>query len=100
MPIEAERLKDNDLALEQFLSPSVPVLAGFRIDAFNVIRPRTTHSPFPKLDIWDCSTFMEDRYILPAVLYIQVSVVQVITVSCSKHFLSNFVAKFLFLVFS
>ncbi|URE26923.1 SacI domain [Musa troglodytarum] len=76
VPIEAERLKDNDLALEQFLSPSVPVLAGFRIDAFNVIRPRTTHSPFPKLDIWDCSTFMEDRYILPAVLYIQVSVVQ------------------------
>ncbi|WOL11732.1 putative phosphoinositide phosphatase SAC9 [Canna indica] len=75
VPVEAERLRDNDLVLEQFLSPTVPVLAGFRLDAFNVIRPRVTHSPSLDLDACD-STSIEDRFILPAVLYIQVFAVQ------------------------
>ncbi|KAK3204241.1 hypothetical protein Dsin_018287 [Dipteronia sinensis] len=76
IPIEAERLMDNDLVLEQYLSPASPVLAGFRLDAFSAIKPRVTHSPSSDdTDIWDTSiTFLEDRHISPAVLYIQVSV--------------------------
>nr|CAD1818544.1 unnamed protein product [Ananas comosus var. bracteatus] len=78
IPIEAERLTNNDHVLEQYLSPTVPELAGFRIDAFNVIKPRVTHSPSSNADLWESSlTCLEDRFILPAVLYIQVSAVQV-----------------------
>lgn len=79
MPIEAERFMDNELVLEQYLSPSSPGLAGFRLDSFNVIKPRITHSP-SSLDanIWDTSlTHIEDRHISPAVLFIQVSALQV-----------------------
>ncbi|XP_058105963.1 probable phosphoinositide phosphatase SAC9 isoform X2 [Magnolia sinica] len=78
VPIEAERLIDNDRVLEQYLSPASPGLAGFRLDAFSVIKPRITHS-LPSLDssIWDASlTCIEDRNILPAVLFIQVSALQ------------------------
>lgn len=68
---------DNDLLLEQYLPPASPLLAGFRLDAFPAIKPRVTHSPFSDSDIWDTSlTFLEDRYISPAVLYIQVSALQ------------------------
>ncbi|KAL5784249.1 hypothetical protein ACOSQ2_006641 [Xanthoceras sorbifolium] len=75
VPIEAERLMDYDLVLEQYLPPASPVLAGFRLDAFTAIKPRVTHSPSSDADIWDTSiTFLEDRHISPAVLYIQVSV--------------------------
>ncbi|KAM3750124.1 hypothetical protein ACB098_04G013800 [Castanea mollissima] len=75
VPIEAERLYDNDLTLEQYLSPASPLLAGFRLDAFTAIKPRVTHSP--SSDIHDTSlTFLEDRYISPAVLYIQASFLQ------------------------
>ena len=78
VPIEVERLMDNDLVLEQYLLPSSPLLAGFRLDAFNAIKPRITHSPSSDVDIWDTSiTFLEDRHISPAVLYIQVSALQV-----------------------
>ncbi|GMI96044.1 ARABIDOPSIS THALIANA SUPPRESSOR OF ACTIN 9, SUPPRESSOR OF ACTIN 9, MURUS 11 [Hibiscus trionum] len=77
VPIEAERLMDYDLILEQYLPPSSPLLAGFRLDAFHAIKPRITHSPSSDADIWDTSeTFLEDRYISPAVLYIQVSALQ------------------------
>lgn len=75
VPIEAERLSDNDLSLEQYLSPASPLLAGFRLDAFTAIKPRVNHAP--SSDIHDMSvTFLEDRYISPAVLYIQVSFLQ------------------------
>ena len=79
VPVEAERLTDNDLVLEQFLSPTVPGLAGFRLDALNVIKPQITHSPSPlDVDLWEASlTCLEDRHITPAVLYIQVSAIQV-----------------------
>ncbi|KAJ4723770.1 Phosphoinositide phosphatase [Melia azedarach] len=77
IPIETERLMDNDLLLEQYLPPASPLLAGFRLDAFPTIKPRVTHSPSSDSDIWDTSlTFLEDRYISPAVLYIQVSALQ------------------------
>lgn len=78
VPIEAERLTDNDCVLEQYLSPMSPGLAGFRLDYFSVIKPRVTHSP-PALDanIWDASlTHIEDRHISPPVLLIQVSALQ------------------------
>ncbi|THG23694.1 hypothetical protein TEA_008791 [Camellia sinensis var. sinensis] len=77
VPVEAERLMDNDLVLEQYLSPASPLLAGFRLDGFSAIRPRITHSPSSDVNIWDTSlTFLEDRHISPAVLYIQVSAFQ------------------------
>lgn len=78
VPIESERLTFNDLVLELYLSPTAPGLAGFRLDVFNVIRPRVTHSPSPlDTDIWDSSvTGLEDRHIAPAILYIQVSAIQ------------------------
>lgn len=77
VPIEAERLIGNDLVLEQYLLPASPQLAGFRLDGFSAIRPRVTHSPSSDVNICDnSSTFLEDRHISPAVLYIQVSVFQ------------------------
>ncbi|XP_015578272.1 probable phosphoinositide phosphatase SAC9 isoform X2 [Ricinus communis] len=77
VPIEAERLMDNDLVLEQYLPPASPTVAGFRLDAFTAIKPRVTHSPSSDMDAWDASiTFLEDRHISPAVLYIQVSALQ------------------------
>lgn len=69
---------DSDLVLEQYLPPSSPLLAGFRLDAFSAIKPRLTHSPSSDEDMWDTSiTFLEDRHISPAVLYIQISALQV-----------------------
>ncbi|KAJ4839192.1 putative phosphoinositide phosphatase sac9 [Turnera subulata] len=77
VPIEAERLLEYDLVLEQYLSPVSPLLAGFRLDAFSAIKPRVAHSPSSDLDMWDTSiTFLDDRHISPAVLYIQVSALQ------------------------
>ncbi|GAB4836288.1 Probable phosphoinositide phosphatase sac9 [Ancistrocladus abbreviatus] len=77
VPIETERLTGSDLVLEQYLSPGSPMLAGFRLDAFSAIKPRVTHSPSSDINIWDpLSSLLEDRYINPAVLYIQVSVLQ------------------------
>ncbi|KAJ6813251.1 putative phosphoinositide phosphatase SAC9 [Iris pallida] len=78
VPIEGERLADNELVLEQYPSPNVPGLAGFRLDAFSVIKPRITHSPSSlDVDIWQSSlTHLEDRHISPALLFIQVSIDQ------------------------
>ncbi|PKA51081.1 putative phosphoinositide phosphatase SAC9 [Apostasia shenzhenica] len=78
VPIESERLIYNDFVLEQYLSPTTPGLAGFRLDTFSVIRPRITHSPSSlDKDIWDSSlTGLENRHISPAILYIQVSAIQ------------------------
>ncbi|XP_027345477.1 probable phosphoinositide phosphatase SAC9 [Abrus precatorius] len=76
VPIEAERLLDNDLVLEQYLSPASPLLAGFRLDAFSAIKPRVTHSPLSDVHNKNFSSLLDDRYITPAVLYIQVSVLQ------------------------
>ncbi|XP_020520412.1 probable phosphoinositide phosphatase SAC9 isoform X2 [Amborella trichopoda] len=79
VPIEAERLYEGDCVLEQYLSPAAPGLAGFRLDALSVIKPRVTHSPTSmEKSIWDQSlTCLEDRHIMPAVLFIQVSALQV-----------------------
>lgn len=78
VPIEAERLMENDLVLEQYLPPSSPLLVGFRLDAFSAIKPRVAHSPSSDADVWCTSkTLLEDRYISPAVLYVQVSMLQV-----------------------
>ncbi|KAL4273292.1 hypothetical protein GQ457_13G027800 [Hibiscus cannabinus] len=77
VPVESERLLDHELVLEQYLSPSAPFLAGFQLDAFNTINPRITHSPSSDADIRDTSvTFLEERHISPAVLYIKVSAIQ------------------------
>lgn len=76
VPIEAERLMDNDLTLEQYLSPLSPLIAGFRLDAFSAIKPRISHSPLPDACMQDVLTLMDERYISPAVLYIQVSALQ------------------------
>lgn len=71
VPVEAERLIESDLVLEQYLSPASPTLAGFRLDGFTAIKPRVTHSPSQQL-----STFWENRFISAPVLYIQVSALQ------------------------
>ncbi|KAL1327253.1 hypothetical protein HN51_037325 [Arachis hypogaea] len=76
VPLEAERLMDNDLVLEQYLSAASPLLAGFRLDAFSAIKPRVTHSPASDVQSESFSSLLDDRYIAPAVLYIQVSVLQ------------------------
>ncbi|MCD7455508.1 putative phosphoinositide phosphatase sac9 [Datura stramonium] len=74
VPIEVERLTDNDLVLEQFLPPVSPMLAGFRLDGFSAIKTRVTHSPPSQVNPWDVSScILEDRFMCPAVLYIQVS---------------------------
>lgn len=79
VPVESERLIGNDLVLEQYLLPASPQLAGFRLDGFSAIRPRVTHSPSSDVNLYDTSsTFLEDRHISPAVLYIHVSVFQVL----------------------
>ncbi|CAN4077059.1 unnamed protein product [Withania somnifera] len=77
VPIEVERLTDNDLVLEQFIPPVSPMLAGFRLDGFSAIKPRVTHSPASQVNPWDVSScILEDRFVCPAVLYIQVSAFQ------------------------
>jgi hypothetical protein len=83
IPVEAERLRDNDLVLEQYLLPNSPGLAGFRLDFFNVIRPRVTHSPSSsELVLKEFSlTHMEDRFINPGILHMQVTLVKVIRCS-------------------
>lgn len=73
---------NNDLVMEQYFSPASPLLAGFRLDAFTAIKPRLSHSP-SSAHIWDTSgTLLEDRHVSPAILYIQVSVFQVIDDIC------------------
>lgn len=77
VPIEAERLLENELVLEQTILPASPMLAGFRLDGFTAIKPRVIHSPLPDVYRLDGGAgFLEDRYITPAVLYIQVSAFQ------------------------
>ncbi|CAH9117203.1 unnamed protein product [Cuscuta europaea] len=77
VPVEAERLMDNDLVLEQFLSPASPMLAGFRLDGFSAIKSRITHSPSSVFSSQnDLACPFDDRFISPAVLYIQVSAFQ------------------------
>ncbi|KAL8521360.1 hypothetical protein ACS0TY_011765 [Phlomoides rotata] len=76
VPIEVERLIDNDLVLEQFLSPASPMLAGFRLDGFSAIKHRVNHSPSTDLDIGGMNCLLEERLTSPAVLYIQVSALQ------------------------
>ncbi|KAG2628277.1 probable phosphoinositide phosphatase SAC9 [Panicum virgatum] len=78
IPVEAERLRDNDLVLEQYLLPNSPGIAGFRLDFFSVIRPRVTHSPSSsEMDTREFSlTCLEDRYVNQAILYMQVTIVK------------------------
>ncbi|KAJ4765502.1 hypothetical protein LUZ62_075877 [Rhynchospora pubera] len=75
--VAEERKRDNDLILEQLLSPGGPSIAGFRFDYFNVVRPCVTHSPSVNGDKCESNlTRLEDRAISPAVLYIQVFALQ------------------------
>ncbi|KAM7280849.1 hypothetical protein ACFE04_007983 [Oxalis oulophora] len=77
VPIEGEALMNNDLVLEQYLPPVSPPFAGFRLDAPCAIKPRVTHSPSSDTNIFDTSvTYLEERHISPAVLYLQVSALQ------------------------
>ncbi|CAA6664754.1 unnamed protein product [Spirodela intermedia] len=78
VPVETERLTGNDLILEQYLSPATPPLAGFRLDAFSIIKRRVAHSPSSlDMDKWDPSfKYLEDSSIYPPVLYVQVSAVK------------------------
>ncbi|CAH1441274.1 unnamed protein product [Lactuca virosa] len=70
VPIESEKLIENDLVLEQNMSPSSPVAAGFRLDGFSAIKPRLKHSPSTLEAV---PTVFEHRFISPPVLSIQVS---------------------------
>lgn len=89
---------NNDLVLEQYLPAASPLLAGFRLDAFSSIKPRVTHSPSLKACMWDTSpTLLEDRYISPAVLYIQVSALQVLKTNCLINLLVYFLCACLLL---
>ncbi|KAL2470130.1 putative phosphoinositide phosphatase SAC9 [Abeliophyllum distichum] len=77
VPIEVERLIDNDFFLEQFISPASPILAGFRLDGFSSIMPRISHSPSSDVNIGNPSScLLDDRFISPAVLNIQVAALQ------------------------
>ncbi|KAI3826704.1 hypothetical protein L1987_00756 [Smallanthus sonchifolius] len=73
VPVDSEKLIDNDLVLEQNISPSSPFSAGFRLDGFSAIKPRLTHSPYSNVNSLDTSSIVfEHRYTSPAVLHIQV----------------------------
>ncbi|KAH9602591.1 hypothetical protein KSS87_021998, partial [Heliosperma pusillum] len=77
VPIETERLIENDLMLEQYILPSSPTVAGFRLDYFSAIKPRVTHSPMSDVNVWNPSSLLVDeRHITPAILYVQVSALQ------------------------
>ncbi|KAL6556456.1 putative phosphoinositide phosphatase sac9 [Orobanche gracilis] len=77
VPIEVERLIQNDFVLEQFLSPASPMLSGFRLDGFSAIKHRVNHSPSTgHLDIENRGCLLEERLTSPAVLFIQVSALQ------------------------
>lgn len=54
------------------------MLAGFRLDGLSAIKHRVNHSPSTDLDIGGRNCLLEDRLISPAVLYIQVSALQVL----------------------
>lgn len=75
VPVEGERLIENELVLEQYMSPASPMLAGFRLDGFSAIKPRVTHSPSSH-DHHHLLAFWENRFISAHVLYIQVSALQ------------------------
>jgi hypothetical protein len=99
IPVEAERLRDNDLVLEQYVLPNSPGIAGFRLDFFSVIRPRVTHSPSSsELDTREFSlTRLEDRYINQAILYMQVTIVKVLRhCLCSKR---SYFSGYIFVIF-
>ncbi|CAA0820432.1 Probable phosphoinositide phosphatase SAC9 [Striga hermonthica] len=76
VPIEVERLINNDLVLEQFLSPASPLVAGFRLDGFSAVKHRVNHSPSANVDTECRDYLLDERLISPAVLYIQVSALQ------------------------
>ncbi|MFS7906986.1 putative SAC domain-containing protein [Helianthus anomalus] len=77
VPVDSEKLIDNDLVLEQTISPSSPLSAGFRLDGFSAIKPQLTHSPYSDVNPLDTpSIVFEHRFISPAVLHIQVSALQ------------------------
>lgn len=90
VPIEVERLIDNDLVLEQFLSPASPMLAGFRLDGFSAIKHRVNHSPFTDLDMGGMNCLLEERLTSPAVLYIQVSALQVLQRFLLRFLIASF----------
>ncbi|KAL4561231.1 hypothetical protein LXL04_033394 [Taraxacum kok-saghyz] len=70
VPLESEKLIENDLVLEQLISPTSPMAAGFRLDGFSAIKPRLIHSPLTSKSLF---TVFEHRFISPPVLHIQVS---------------------------
>ncbi|XP_024984355.1 probable phosphoinositide phosphatase SAC9 [Cynara cardunculus var. scolymus] len=75
--VESEKLIENALVLEQFVSLASPTVAGFRLDGFSAIKPRLTHSPSSNVNPLDASSIVFDhRFISPPVLHIQVSTLQ------------------------
>ena len=54
------------------------MLTGFRLDGFSAIKHRLNHSPSTDLDLGGRNRLIEERLISPAVLYIQVSALQVL----------------------
>ncbi|PWA74631.1 uroporphyrinogen decarboxylase protein [Artemisia annua] len=80
VPVESEKLIDNDLVLEQNISPALPVMAGFRLDGFSAIKPQLTHSPYSTINSMDASSIVyHHRFLSPAVLHIQVFASQVLS---------------------
>nr|XP_043609995.1 probable phosphoinositide phosphatase SAC9 [Erigeron canadensis] len=77
VPIESEKLIDNDLVLEQNISPASPLVAGFRLDGFSAMKPELTHSPSSNVNALDVSSIVfQHKFLYPAVLHIQVSASQ------------------------
>ena len=73
VPVESEKLIDNDLVLEQNISPASPVMAGFHLDGFSAIKPQLTHSPYSTINSMDASSIVYQHIFLSSViLHIQV----------------------------
>lgn len=54
------------------------MLAGFRLDGLSAIKHRVNHSPTTDVDIGGSDCLLEERLTSPAVLYIQMSALQVL----------------------
>ncbi|GJS75716.1 probable phosphoinositide phosphatase SAC9 [Tanacetum coccineum] len=73
VPVESEKLIDNDLVLEQIISPASPLMAGFRLDGFSAIKSQLIHSPYSSTNSMDASSIVNQHsFLSPAVLHVQV----------------------------
>ena len=93
VPVESEKLIDNDIVLEQNISPASPVMASFRLDGFSAIKPQLTHSPYSTVNTMDASSIVyQHRFLSPAVLHIQVFASQVLStpkMSCICNYINS-----------